>query len=636
MPYDYSEFAQDGGGGVGVSTPAPPAPLPRANGLTVAHVATAEAPPLITAARELAQVLPALCAAPLVGVDTETTGLDPLTDRVRLVQFAVPGGPAVAVDVWQVPVQLLEPIFTTRHVLAFHNARFDLTMLVAAGLTWPTARLFDTQLAAQLLGAGTPDGRLSACGLAALAERWLGIEVDKSLQHSDWSGPLTPEQITYAAHDALITAHLAAGLKDALVEARLQQALVVECGCLPALAAMELAGLPFDAACWQERAEADEHEATRLRAELTTLLDASRTGSGWLIAEAMNWDSQPQVLALLHTRGHRVASTEDETLATLDETDPLIPLLRAYRVAQKTVNTHGGFWCNDYVHPQTGRIHADYLQLGSRAGRMSCTRPNVQGIPRSAAYRRAIAAPDGSCILKADYSQIELRIAAVIAQDQAMLTAYRTAQDLHVLTASRLLGVEASQVTAAQRQLAKAVNFGLLYGMGVSGLHGYAWTVYGVRLTRQEAEQAHHQFFRLYPGLRRWHARTKAAEPTETRTLLGRRRLGLEKLTDRLNTPVQGTGADGLKWAMAALFRQRAEAPDARVVAAIHDEVLVECPIESATRTAAWLEKYMVAGMASIVGEAVPIVVETTIGKDWAGTPLDAQGERPCERRKPG
>jgi DNA polymerase-1 len=131
-------------------------------------------------------------------------------------------------------------------------------------------------------------------------------------------------------------------------------------------------------------------------------------------------------------------------------------------------------------------------------------------------------------------------------------------------------------------------------------------------------------FFRLYPGLRRWHARTKAGAPTETRTLAGRRRLGLEKLTDRLNSPIQGTGADGLKWAMAALHRHRNKAPEARVVAAIHDELLVECPIKRAAQTAAWLEKYMVAGMAAIVGEAVPIVVETSVGADWAGSPLAA------------
>jgi DNA polymerase-1 len=580
---------------------------------------------VITEARQLDAVLPALCAAPLVGVDTETTGLDALTDRLRLVQFAVPGGLAVAVDTWQVPVQLVEPMVTAPHVLAFHNAKFDLKMLVAAGLAWPTARLFDTQIAAQLLGAGTDAGQLRACGLATLAQQWLGIAVDKSLQLSAWSGSLAAEQIAYAVTDARVTAELATALKPALIAAGLQRALVVECGCLPALAAMELVGLPFDAGCWQERAVADAQQAADLRAALTALLDASRTGSGWLFAEAVNWDSQPQVLDLLRNRGHGVSNTEDETLATLDDADPLVRLLRAYRAAQKAVSTYGVDWVGDRVHPRTQRLHADYLQLGSRAGRMSCIKPNVQNVPRNARYRRAIAAPDGRCLLKADYSQIELRIAAVMAPDTAMRAAYQAGQDLHILTAAHVLGVEASQVTAPQRQLAKAVNFGLVYGMGASGLQAYAWNTYGVRLTLEEARQAREQFFRLYPGLRRWHAQTHTTAPTETRTLAGRRRLGLDKLTDRLNTPVQGSGADGLKWAMAALHRQRGEAPDAQMVAAIHDELLVECPITSAAQTAAWLEKYMVAGMAAIVGEAVPIVVETTCGKDWAGTPLGQQ-----------
>jgi DNA polymerase I len=610
-------------GGVIPRTPVTP-PYVEGPGVLTKFLRDAQTPPRwITEARDLDDVLPALCAAPLVAVDTETTGLNPLTDRLRLVQFAVPGGPTVAVDSWQVPVQLLEPIFTARHVLAFHNAKFDLKMLAAAGVSWLTARLVDTQVAAQLLGAGTEAGRLSSCGLAALAQRWLGIEVDKSLQHSDWSGSLAPEQVAYAVKDAMVTAQLALVLKDALAQADLQRALVVECGCLPALAAMELAGLPVDATCWQQRAEADQAEAAQLAASLAALLDESRTGTGWLFAEAVNWESQPQVLELLRNRGHMAANTDDDTLATLEDADPLVPMLRTYRAAQKRVSTYGSFWLTDYVHPRTQRLHADYLQLGSRAGRMSCTKPNVQNIPRSAAYRRAIAAPAGHCLLKADYSQIELRIAAVMAPDNAMLAAYQAGQDLHVLTAAHLLGVEASQVTAAQRQMAKAVNFGLIYGMGVAGLQAYAWNTYGVRLTLHEAQQAHQQFFRLYPGVRRWHAHTQAAAPTETRTLVGRRRRGLDKLTDRLNTPVQGSGADGLKWAMAALFRHRAEAPDAQLVAAIHDELLVECPIESAAHTAAWLEKYMVAGMAAIVGEAMPIVVETTIGQDWAGTPLD-------------
>jgi DNA polymerase-1 len=580
-------------------------------------------PVCITEARGLETVLPALCDAPLVGVDTETTGLDPLTDRLRLVQFAVPGGPVVAVDTWQVPVQILEPIFTAKHVLAFHNGKFDLQFLRAAGLPWPTARLIDTQVAAQLLGAGTEDGRLRACGLAALAQHWLGIEIDKSLQISDWSGTLTPEQMAYAVKDAMVTAQLATRLKEALVESALQRAFVVECGCLPALAAMELAGVPFDAACWQARAEADEREAARLRASLTALLNENRAGTGWLFAEAINWDSQPQVFELLRSRGHVVESTEDETLATLDETDPLVKALRAYRAAQKNVSTYGLFWLTDYVHPQTHRIHADYFQLGSRAGRMSCAKPNIQQMKSGGAYRQAVAAPPESYLLKCDYSQIELRIGAVVAQDTAMLAAYEAGQDLHTLTAAHVLGIEPSQVSKSQRQMAKAVNFGLVYGMGAPGLQAYAKNTYGVPMTLDEAQQARDRFFEAYPGLRRWHARIKAQAPAQTRTLVGRRRLGLEKLMDRLNSPMQGTGADGLKWAMAALHRHRDEAPEAQIVAAIHDELLVGCPIERAAQTAAWLEKYMVAGMAAVVGEAVPIVVEITCGRDWAGSPLD-------------
>jgi DNA polymerase-1 len=536
----------------------------------------------------------------------------------------MPEGPAIVVDTWAVPIAMLEPIFQAKHVIAFHNSVFDMTRLFVAGLPWPTARLFDTQLAAQLLGAGTEAGRLSACGLAASAERWLGLAVDKRLQLSDWSGPLAPEQIAYAVKDAIVTAQLASVLKHELIEANLQRALVIECACAPAVAAMELGGLPFDTACWLERAEADEQKAARLRTDLTRILDGSRTGSGWLFAEAMSWDSQPQVLELLRSRGHSVESTDDDMLATLDETDPLVPALWAYRAAQKTVSTYGSFWVTDYVHPRTQRIHADYFQLGTVAGRMSCKQPNVQGIPRNRAYRRAIAAPAGSCLLKADYGQIELRIAAAHTSERTMLAAYQAGQDLHVLTAATLLGIDPAQVTKDQRQMAKAVNFGLVYGTGHSGLKDYAWNTYGVRMTLDEAAQAREQLFRLYPGLWRWHARTKAEAPTETRTLVGRRRLGLEKLTDRLNSPIQGTGADGLKWAMAALHRHRAEAPEARIVAAVHDELLVECPVECAAETAAWLKKYMVAGMAAIVGDAVPIVVETTAGVTWAGSPLAA------------
>jgi DNA polymerase I-like protein with 3'-5' exonuclease and polymerase domains len=577
-------------------------------------------PEYITTSAQLDAVLPTLCAAPLLAVDTDTTGLDPLKDRLRLIQFALPDR-VLVVDAGQVPVQRLAPVFATTQLRAFHNAKFDLKFLRAAGLPWPASSVFDTMLAAQLLGAGTAAGMLKECGLAPVAQRYLHIELDKALRTSDWTGPLTPAQLCYAARDTQVTLQLVSVLQQALVTAGLAQVAAIECQCVPALAWLEMAGLPLDAQRWRERAMRDDHQAQALDAQLCTLLAQSRNGSGHLFPEATNWQSPQQVLDLLQHRGHPITSTDSETLTALADADPLIPVLLDYREAEKRAGTYGTTWL-DKPHPLTGRVHADYLQLGSRAGRMSCTKPNIQNLPRTKTYRGCITAEPGSCIVKADYSQIELRIAAVIAQDTAMLEAYREGQDLHSMTAARLLGVTPEQITGESRQLAKAVNFGLLYGMGATTLQTYARQHYRVSLTPTEAAQYRQRFFTAYAGLRRWHRETATTQPTETRTMAGRRRLDVKAFTERLNSPVQGTGADGLKWALARLFAHRDEAPDARLVAVIHDEIVAECPIKGAEQTAAWLQEHMAAAMTEILHDAVPVVVETTIGQDWAGRPL--------------
>ena len=244
-------------------------------------------------------------------------------------------------------------------------------------------------------------------------------------------------------------------------------------------------------------------------------------------------------------------------------------MLLDYREAVKRAGTYGLAWLDkaSLSRPRACGLPATRLP----AGRMSCTTPNIQNLPRSKTYRGCITAEPGSCIVKADYSQIELRIAAVIAQDAAMLEAYRNGQDLHTTTAARLLGVVPERVTSDSRQLAKAVNFGPLYGMGAPRLQTYARQHYRVSLTATEAAQYRQRFFEAYPGLRHWHHQTGATQSTETRTMAGRRRLAVKAFTERLNSPVQGTGADGLKWALARLFAHRDEAPDARLVAVVHD-----------------------------------------------------------------
>lgn len=174
--------------------------------------------------------------------------------------------------------------------------------------------------------------------------------------------------------------------------------------------------------------------------------------------------------------------------------------------------------------------------------------------------------------------------------------------------------------------MAKALNFGLVYGMGARGLRRYAASQYQVALTPAEAEQHRGRFFRTYPGLYRWHRQTATRleheGSIETRTLAGRRQLAVKHFPVALNSPVQGSGADGLKLALARLYRHREEAPEARLLAVIHDEVVAEAPAALAEQTAAWLSRHMTAAMEELVGEAAPIAVETCIGRDWAGSPL--------------
>jgi DNA polymerase-1 len=278
----------------------------------------------------------------------------------------------------------------------------------------------------------------------------------------------------------------------------------------------------------------------------------------------------------------------------------------------KRHTTYGQDWLQHVA--SDGRVYAQWVQLGSRAGRMSCRDPNMQQVPR-AEHRKCIRPPAGRVLVKADYSQIELRIAALVADERRMVEAFRKGEDLHVLTAQRVLGIK--EVTKTQRQLAKAVNFGLLYGMGAKGFRVYARSNYGVSLTPEEAASYRSAFFRAYPGLAQWH-RSQPDGEVETRTLTGRRRLGVSRFTEKLNTPVQGTGADGLKLALALLWERRGDCPGAVPVLVVHDEIVVECEVGQAEAAGAWLKQAMLDAMAPLI-DPVPVEVDVKAAPTWGG-----------------
>jgi DNA polymerase I len=203
-----------------------------------------------------------------------------------------------------------------------------------------------------------------------------------------------------------------------------------------------------------------------------------------------------------------------------------------------------------------------------------------------------------------------------------MLSAYAEGRDLHTLTAQSLTGRD--EVTKDGRKLAKAVNFGLLYGMGAKGLRSYALRSYGVAMSLEEASLYRRRFFQTYPGLKRWHEHERRSwqrGDTETRTLTGRRRTNIERLTDRLNAPVQGTGADGLKLALTLLWERRGECPGAVPVLVCHDEIVVECDAEQAAVAKIWLEKAMIEGMDTVMNgtdeRSLLVEVESRIDSSW-------------------
>jgi DNA polymerase-1 len=582
---------------------------------------------LLTMDSQLATVLPSLIAADVLGLDVETTGLNPRSDRLRLVQLATRER-VVLIDAATVDLTPLSPVLTGSGILVGHNLSFDLAFLQAAALPIPNGdRLFDTMVASQVIDGGAqpigatipdPSGASGRAGeprkigyhtLAAVAHRTLGVVLPKEQQISDWVGPLSDEQLVYAARDAAVLLPLRDALETALAADGLRGVAALEFAALPAVVWLEAMGAPVDVAAW-----------SALRDEAAATLDALDTELK-IVLPSVNVDSPMQLIAALAGLGIAIPNGQEATLRTVVDQHPAVELVLRRKDVRKRVSTYGDSYLN-YVHPATGRIHANYRLIGAASGRMACAKPNLQNIPRDPAYRRCIRPSAGRVLIKADYSQIELRIAAEVSGDAAMQAAFRAGKDLHTKTARAVLDREP---TAEDRQLAKALNFGLLYGMGAERLRAYARDEYGVTLSEGEAAQFQQRFFQTYRGLRAWHRGQREGEVT-TRTLTGRPRHRVRQFTEKLNSPVQGTGADILKGALARLWADRASIPSAAPVLAVHDEIVCEVDHRDADACAAWLTAHMTAAGAAVLME-VPVVVETQIVADWSGTPLEPAGE---------
>ena len=568
--------------------------------------------------QELTPYLPLLNKARAIAVDAETTGLNPHTDKLRLIQIAADGLPVLVIDCFTfLPngLQAIKNILESKAVKIFQNAKFDLQFFMTLGIH--PAPIFDTMLAGQLLR--TSDGA-SRANLDALAQHYLGEAVQKDEQKSDWSGELSENQLAYAAKDADILLKLREAMVTKIYENNLSEIAKIEFLCASAIAQIEYTGISLDVVKWNILLEQTIKERDAALEILYTYTGAPIIQMGLFGDDEVighNFDSNPYILKLLRQNGIQTASTSKQDLAPHTK-HPLVRAISAYRKAAKALSSflHP---IPSSIHQKTGRLHPRYGQIGAWSGRMSCGNPNIQQIPRSKAFRACfIAAPERKLII-ADYSQIELRVAADMTGDKRMIEAYRNGEDLHSLTASLMLGKPINTITSKERQAAKAVNFGLIYAMGAAGLKQYSLQSYGYEMTIEQAEEFRSRFFKAYTGIAQWHSNLKKSPPREGRTLAGRKFIFSEKtgLSGLCNTPVQGTAADIAKKALGLLV-PRLMGTQTRIIGVVHDEILLEALDSDAPLAAEILKSTMEEAGNSILTH-VPCQADVLIASNWGG-----------------
>ena len=397
--------------------------------------------------------------------------------------------------------------------------------------------------------------------------------------------------------------HLCHLLEQQIEERYLERVWHREEACLPAIVKLQQYGIQFNFAGWN--VELDRYEKEQ-QALLQTIQEECQ-------CPELDVQSPGQLQMALWKQGAQVAYVSEKNLEPYAGRILLVDYVLKYKKLQKKLNSFG---TRLQQHIDTdGRMRGKWHLIGANTGRMSCTKPNLQGMPRKA--KRYFKAAPGAVYVIGDYSQIELRVIAHMSQDKNMMSNFINREDLHVKTAAAILGKCESEVTEEERQIAKAANFGLIYGMTSGGLQKRVQKAYGFELSWAQAEAFRNGFFSLYPGILRFQDRILRSN--EVRTVGGRCwssktvQLPLGSAA-RLNYPIQGTATEGFKEALSLLFSKMA--PTWKLVAVVHDEVVLEVPESEAAQAITVLKETMIEGMARLI-TSVPIEVDIRVQKQW-------------------
>jgi DNA polymerase I len=591
----------------------------------------------VTTEAALAALREALEGAPVFAVDTETTSLTAMRAKLVGLSFSTEPGRAWYVPVGHTyagaPAQLSEETVLgalggiledpARKKYA-QNAKYDYLVLRRHGVTLRGVMgdplLFDYLLDPGKGGHGLDD--LTECELGHTTIKFSDVAGKGKSQITFDQVPL--EKATpYACEDADCTFRLAERLAPRVREAKLWSLFSeVEQPLSTVLAEMEMAGVKLD----RTRLET-------LSIDLAERIDAARAEVHRHAGREFTINSPKQLAEILFTeldlpvvkRTKTGPSTDVTVLEELAHQHPLPQAILEYRRLTKLKSTYVDT-LPALIHPETGRVHTCFSQTTAATGRLASSDPNLQNIPiRTGDGRRireAFVAEAGMALVSADYSQIELRILAHLAEDAALAEAFAAGHDIHARTASTLLGMPLEAVTDEDRRIAKAINFGIVYGMSAFRL------ARDLGIERREAQRYIDEYFEKHAGVSAWLERTVQAAHEEgiVRTVLGRhRRLPDLKSQNRnvrmaaeraaINTPIQGSAADIIKIAMLRVHdRLPAVCPEGRLILQVHDELMLEVPEAAAESVADWLRQEMEGAF----DLSVPLKVDVGWGASWA------------------
>jgi DNA polymerase-1 len=587
--------------------------------------------------RELDEVIEACREAGFIGLDTETTSIEPARAELVGVSLAwredeavyIPLGHRVIGDPPQIPKDVaaarLGPLLADSAVKKCgHHIKYDDVVLRRAGMP-VQGYSFDTMIASYLIDPERHSHKLDEVALGELGYRMISYDTvtKKTRGHQ-----LSFEQVDiasatqYAAEDADITRILANKLAPRLDENELRSLMDdVELPLSLVLSRMEERGVLVDVPLLERLGAEVREQMAKLERELVAIAGKSFNVNSPRQLEAILFD-ELKLPVLKRTKTSR--STDAEVLEELAEKHPLPAKILEHRQLAKLEGTYLSA-LPALVNPATGRIHTSYNQAVAATGRLSSNNPNLQNIPiRTELGRRireAFIAPAGWRLLAADYSQIELRVLAHLSKDPILVDAFSKGEDVHTRTAVEIFKVPASEITREQRTRAKTVNFAVIYGQGDSALARQ------LGIGKDEASRFIDAYFRTFKGLTQYLDRLveQARAGEGVRTILGRRRFlptitsenrGLRAQAERMakNTPIQGTAADIMKVAMIRVQRAIDERRmAARMILTVHDELVFEAPEDELDA----LEPMVKSTMETAIALDVPLVVECGRGRTW-------------------